>query len=86
MDALALLKEYGFVINFILVWFVVPIFVQIRNSTKQVEENSKEIVFLRKEMKAYQEQHDRIENAILHITNEKDMKKVFHILKGHSNE
>ncbi len=85
MEFINVLKDNVVFINFALLWLVVPLIKIVRENNKRnqsIEDDLRKIVRLTVQMQEFQERAERIENAILHITDEKDMKAVVQILKG----
>ena len=95
-DILNFLKEYSDVLSLILVALVFPLLHNIQRNRKQEREHdefimnsihktSKQVEQLRRDMLDSQRRHQRMEDAILYLSDSKDVKKVIGILRGHDD-
>jgi len=83
-----LLKDYSVLLNFALMWLIVPVIKQIRASNIRndaVLGKLNEISNLNHEIVRMHHRTDQIEEAILFLTDNKDIKTVVKIIRGGAN-
>lgn len=82
---LSFFKDYSVLLNFALVWLVVPVYRQIKASNTRNEDVLKkldEISSLNREIVHLHQRANQIEEAILFLTDNKDIKTVVKIIRG----
>lgn len=93
MTLVALLNEYGELLNIVLIALVFPLLNNLRVTRKKEREHdefimasiaksTKAIEQLRREMLVSQRRHERIEDAVLFLANDEKVKDVIAILRG----
>lgn len=83
-----LLKDYSVLLNFALMWLIVPVIRQIRASNIRndaVLKRLDEISNLNYEIVRMHHRTDQIEEAILFLTDNQDIKTVVKIIRGNTN-
>ncbi|MBL4774479.1 MAG: hypothetical protein JKY87_00260 [Mariprofundus sp.] len=94
MELFLLIKENSDVIGLLLAMIVLPMLQGIRKSHKAASDHdtflmqsiatsTKHIEQLRIEMMASQRRHERMEDAVLFLADDKKVKEVISILRGH---
>jgi len=94
MSLLDFLQTYSEVINIALISLVFPVLHSIHAARKRdhdhdafimksIEKSTKAIEQLRREMLESQSRHERIEDAVLFISNDEKLKDVIAILRGY---